>query len=158
LAVVTQQFLVKPFFIPSESMVPTLQKGDRVLVNRLAYRSGPGAQRGDVVVFLLAVGGYDDLIKRVVAVGGDRAAVHSGTLWLNGKAQDEPYVHAGGTAGLMAEQTVPAGKVFVMGDNRNDSADSRAFGPIDVHTIVGKALAVYWPPAHFGGVTARLGP
>ena len=155
LAMVIQLFLVKPFFIPSASMVPTLQMGDRVLVNRLAYEFGAGPQRGDVVVFLSPVPGYTDLIKRVVAVAGDRVAVHDGRLWIDGKAQAEPYVNDGGTAGSMPERTVPPGKVFVMGDNRNDSADSRVFGPIGEGTIVGKALVVYWPLGHFGGVTAR---
>ena len=155
LAMLIQLFLVKPFFIPSESMVPTLQKGDRVLVNRLAYQFGSRPQRGDVVVFLSPVPGYTDLIKRVVAVAGDRVEVREGKLWIDGQAQVEPYVNGGETAGSMSEQTVPAGDVFVMGDNRNDSADSRVFGAIGRDTIVGKALAVYWPLDHFGGVTAR---
>ena len=119
LAMLIQHFLVKPFFIPSESMVPTLQKGDRVLVNRVAYGFGSDPQRGDVVVFLSPIGGYEDLIKRVVAVAGDRVAIRGGRLWVNGTAQNEPYVNGGDTAGLMPEQTIPAGKVFVMGDNRN---------------------------------------
>jgi signal peptidase I len=155
LAMLIQLFLVKPFFIPSASMVPTLQQGDRVLVNRLAYEFGGGPQRGDVVVFLSPVPGYTDLIKRVVALGGDRVAVREGKLWIDGKAQVEPYVNGGATAGSMPEQTIPPGKVFVMGDNRNDSADSRVFGAIGENTIVGKAMAVYWPLGHFGGVTAR---
>jgi signal peptidase I len=150
LALLIQQFLVKPFGIPSESMEPTLLKGDRVLVNRVAYRFGE-PQRGDIVVFRPPLGA-EDYIKRIVAVGGDTVEVRSGRLYLNGLAQDESYLKEQRVLGRYEEFVVPEGSYFMMGDNRNNSGDSRVFGPVEKGAILGKAFLLYWPVGRVGGL------
>lgn len=178
MAVLVKTFLVQPFYIPSESMLPTIEVNDRVMVNKLAYRFGE-PQRGDIVVFLNpsltdaeldesipeavirsvleAVGvrtrGQDDLIKRVVAVAGETVSVENGRVEVGGVALDEPYVATGGAAmGDFEPVTVPEGHVFVMGDNRNSSLDSRRFGTIPVDEIVGEALVRIWPLDRIGSL------
>ncbi|NLG67022.1 MAG: signal peptidase I [Actinobacteria bacterium] len=148
LALLIQHFLVKPFGIPSESMEPTLLKGDRVLVNRLAYRFGE-PQRGDIVVFRPPMGN-EDYIKRIVAVGGDTVAVHDGRLYVNGEPQSEPYIKEQQLLGQFEEVEVPEGSCFMMGDNRNNSGDSRVFGSVKKSAVVGKAFLIYWPLSHLG--------
>jgi len=152
LALLLQQFVVKPFAIPSPSMEPTLMEGDRVLVNRLAYRFHP-PQRGDIVVFHPpGQNGSDPFIKRVVAVSGDTIAISGGVLWLNGVLQEEPYLKEHPMQGELPETRIPPGYVWLMGDNRNNSGDSRVFGPVPVKSIIGKAFAIYWPPGRLGGL------
>ena len=152
LALLVQQFIVKPFAIPSPSMENTLLEGDRVLVNRLVYHFHP-PRRGDVIVFHPpGRPGSDPFIKRVVAVGGDTISVHEGMLFLNGVAQDEPYVKEYPIAGDYPEITIPGGFVWAMGDNRNNSGDSRVFGPVPLKSIMGEAFAVYWPLRRIGGL------
>ena len=152
LALLVQQFIVKPFAIPSPSMEPTLVEGDRVLVNRLVYHFRSPA-RGDVMVFHPpGRPGSDPFIKRIVAVGGDTIAVHDGLLWVNGVAQDEPFIKEHPIVGDFPETTVPAGFVWAMGDNRNNSGDSRVFGPVSVKEIMGEAFAIYWPLGHLRGL------
>jgi signal peptidase I len=151
IAVVVEAFLVQAFWIPSPSMVPTLEVGDRVLVNKLAYKAHD-VHRGDVVVFTrppqAANSGEDqikDLIKRVVAVGGDSVEARDGRLYVNNELIDEPYLPEGTQTEDLPYQVVPEGKVFVMGDNRGDSQDSRFFGPIDEDSIVGRAFVKVLP-------------
>jgi signal peptidase I len=144
IAMLVQAFLVKPFTIHQISMLPTLEEGDRILINRLAY-SFRDPEAGDIVVFQSPMDSGDDLVKRIVAVGGDRVAISDGTLYVNGEAQDEPYLLDRGFRGQMAETTVPPDHVFVLGDNRNNSGDSRLFGPIDEDSLVGSAFLIYWP-------------
>jgi signal peptidase I len=144
-ALLVKTYLVQAFRIPSSSMEQTLLVGDRVMVNKLSYRLGD-VSPGDVVVFERpagAPGGVDapeDLIKRVVAVGGDTVQTVDGRLVRNGEPVDEPYLAPG---------TIPDGQVWVMGDNRNNSSDSRVFGPVAETTIVGQAFVVMWPPGRF---------
>jgi signal peptidase I len=151
-ALLVKTFLIQAFYIPSGSMLPTLHLGDRVLVNKL----DDDPSRGELVVFERPEGqaddGIKDLIKRVVAVGGETIEARGGVVYIDGEPLDEPYVRTGGpTEGLSLErQTIPEGHVFVMGDNRRDSSDSRLFGPIDVHLIVGKAFVRVWPLTHLG--------
>jgi signal peptidase I len=144
-------FVLEAFRIPSESMVPTLEVGDRVLANKFIYRfSEP--ERGDIVVFE-SVGEGDDqkLIKRVVGVAGDEIEVRNGTLLVNGKEQEEPYLNRGlPFNGSYGPIEVSEGEVFVMGDNRANSADSRVFGPLPVENIEGEAFMRFWPPARIG--------
>ena len=152
LAFLVQQFLVKPYVIPSPSMEPTLMEGDRVLVNRLAYRFHE-PHRGDVFVFYPpGRPGSDPFIKRVVAVAGDTVAVHDGYLYLNGKPMTEPFIMQHPILNEFPEFTVPQGYVWAMGDNRNDSGDSRVFGPVSEKAIVGEAFAVYWPFSRVKGL------
>jgi signal peptidase I len=108
---------------------------------------------GDVIVFHPPdQPDSEPYIKRVVAVAGDTVAVHDGRLWVNGKALDEPYVKEYPILGEFAERVVPPGHVWAMGDNRNNSGDSRRFGPVAVGEIIGVAFAIYWPPSHWGGL------
>jgi signal peptidase I len=151
LALLIQQFVVKPFSIPSGSMEPTLTNGDRVLVVRFAYRFGE-PKPGDIIVFHPPTSPKEEYIKRVVAVAGDRVAVHDGALWINDVAQDEPYIKDKPMLGTFKEITVPQGSVFAMGDNRNNSGDSRVFGPVPKSSILGKAFFLYWPLARIGGL------
>jgi signal peptidase I len=152
LALLVQQFIVKPFAIPSPSMEPTLMEGDRVLVNRLVYHFHP-PRRGDIIVFHPpGRPGSDPFIKRVVAVGGDTIGVHDGMLYVNGVAQDEPYIMEYPIEGDYPDTTVPMGYVWAMGDNRNNSGDSRVFGPVSLDSIMGEAFAIYWPLSRIGGL------
>lgn len=147
-----QAFIIKPFQIPSESMHPTLDPGDRLLVNRLAYRFGP-VERGDVIVFK-APGDPDiDYVKRVIAVGGDTIEIVGGQVRVNDMPQVEPYVKAVDVRHY-SERLVPEGKVFVMGDNRADSQDSRFWSDpfVPEEDIIGKAVMIYWPLSRAGTI------
>jgi signal peptidase I len=148
IAMLVQAFLIKPFTIHQVSMRATLEEGDRILLNRLSYHFRHEA-RGDIVVFHSPINADEDLVKRIVAVGGDRVAISGGKLYVNGVAQDEPYLLEQDFSGEMPETEIPAGQVFVMGDNRNNSGDSRLFGPISTDTIIGSAFLVYWPIRHW---------
>jgi signal peptidase I len=170
LAVIFKTFLVQAFFIPSGSMEPTLDISDRVLVEKLSYRFGE-VQPGDIVVFVhnepgvpssepsnpvsrfftslgQAIGltppSERDFIKRVVGVPGDLLNCISGKLYRNGKAVSEPYL-AADTTTECSRVRVPAGKLYVMGDNRNNSQDSRVFDAIDDDVVVGRAFVRIWP-------------
>ena len=148
IALLVQAFLVKPFTIHQVSMRATLEEGDRILLNRLSYRFRD-EDRGDIVVFRSPIDPDEDLVKRIVAVGNDRVAISAGKLYVNGVAQDEPYLLEQDFSGDVPETVVPPGMVFVMGDNRDNSGDSRLFGPIPTDTIIGSALVVYWPIGHW---------
>jgi signal peptidase I len=159
-ALVVKTFLFQAFYIPSASMEPTLEKGDRVLVNKLSYDLHD-VNRGDVVVFELPsdrVGpdGIKDLIKRVVGLPGEEIESRDGQVYIDGKLLKEPYLAEGVTTDHppIEKQTVPDGHVFVMGDNRDNSADSRFpnRGPIPIDTIVGRAFIQVWPPTDIGGL------
>jgi signal peptidase I len=137
-------YVAEPFAIPSESMEPTLWPGDHVLVEKLSYRlSAP--HRGDLVV-LAAPGGGGLAVKRVVGLGGDRIAIEDGVLAVDGRRQREPYVdHASVDSSYFGPVVVPAGTVFVLGDNRGDSRDSRDYGPVPRRSLVGRVLLRLWP-------------
>lgn len=150
LAILLQAFLVKPFQIPSESMMPTIDPGDRILVNRLAYRFGP-VQRGDIVVFKSPSDPDVDFVKRVIAVGGDTIEVKRGMVILNGEPQIEGYTMSVDVSNF-PKTLIPEGNVFVMGDNRADSQDARFWTPpwLAEDAIIGKAFFTYWPPSRMG--------
>jgi signal peptidase I len=140
-------YVAEAYRIPTESMVPTLEVGDRVLANKFIYRFTE-PEKGDIVVFD-SVDEEDDqtLIKRVVGVAGDKIEVQGGVLFVNGEEQEEPYLNNeevpfGGSYG---PTEVPEGHVFVMGDNRGNSADSRVFGPLPLENLKGEAFMVFWP-------------
>ncbi len=140
-------FVVEAFYIPSESMVPTLEVGDRVLVNKFIYRFTE-PDRGDIVVFERE---GQDLIKRVVALPGDRISVRDGTLYVNGETRNEDYLNQEfPDLSSFGPVTVPEGRVFVMGDNRANSRDSRFIGPIPEEDIQGEAFLRFWPPGRIG--------
>ena len=184
LAIVIKTLLVQAFFIPSESMVPTLETGDRVLVNRLAYRVGdverfdvivfsdphppPGRDRGligDLLHWLgegtgLADPAEEDFIKRVIALPGETWEIHDGEVFVNGGELTESYLVGPPDRRSFGPETVPEGTLFVLGDNRLHSCDSR-FGPDDtgqcrglgyvpVDNVIGQAFVIVWPPGDMG--------
>ncbi|MEN0103930.1 MAG: signal peptidase I [Curtobacterium sp.] len=159
-------YLVRSFYIPSASMENTLLVGDRVLVNELVPKA-VGLQRGDVVVFQdpggwLGPGMGDDLIKRVIGLPGDTVSCcdADGRLQVNGHAVDEPYVvlqsGSNRVSGQDFTEKVPAGQIWVMGDNRYDSADSRVHGTVPESDVVGRAFVITWP-ANRWSVLSRYG-
>ena len=176
LALAIQAFLVKPFRIPSESMVPTLEINQRVLVDRITPKLGNDYERGDIVVFKPPKGadlntcGVEhpdnqacpepteeksdtNFIKRVVGEPGDRLSVRRGIAYIDGKKLDEDYVNPSAdcaTCNLEKEITIPPDHYFMMGDNRGESADSREWGPVPEKWIIGNAFATYWPPKKIG--------
>ena len=184
LAIVIKTFFVQAFSIPSESMVPTLHVGDRVLVNRLAYRIGD-IERFDVIVFAdpnsasgedrgviggvlhwlgegtgLADPSEEDFIKRVIALSGETWEIRAGEVYVDGSKLDEPYLAGPDDERDFGPETVPAGMVFVLGDNRLHSCDSRfppddagecdGLGYVPVDTVIGQAFAIVWPPSDMG--------
>lgn len=143
-------FVMEAFWIPSGSMIPTLEIGDRVLVNKFIYRFTE-PKRGDIIVFTSVDTPNEDLIKRVVGLPGDEIAVRHGRLFLNGERQKEPFTNKSlPDRSFYAKTTVPKGHVFVMGDNRGNSADSRVFGPLPKKNIEGEAFLRFWPPHRIG--------
>jgi signal peptidase I len=157
-ALLIKTFVVQAFRIPSESMVPTLEMGDRVLVNKLSY-DAHDLNRGDVVVFsrpdTLPAGPDDpkDLIKRVIGLPGDEVQTKDGDVYIDGKLLDEPYLPEGTpTTGIEDPLVVPDGEVLVLGDNRENSSDGRVFGTIDEDTIIGRAFMIMWPIGRIGAL------
>lgn len=184
LAIVIKTLLVQAFYIPSESMVPTLHVGDRVLVNRLAYRFGdierfdvivfsdpnppPAAERGLVGRFLhwlgegtgIAKPAEEDFIKRVIALPGETWEIRAGRVYLNGRQLDEPYLVGPADTRDFGPETVPAGSLFVLGDNRLHSCDSRftpdeagicrGLGYVPQEAVIGQAFVIVWPPGDMG--------
>jgi signal peptidase I len=176
LAVVFKTFLVAAFYIPSGSMESTLNISDRVLVEKVSYRFGD-VQRGDVVVFVHDEPGFEttgpsnpvagffsslgqaigvvppsdrDFIKRVVGVPGDTINCRDGHLTRNGNPVTEPYLDPGTRTENCKPTKVGPDELFVMGDNRGNSQDSRAFGPVRRDAVVGRAFVRIWPLTHIG--------
>lgn len=147
-ALLIKTFLFQAFYIPSESMEPTLIDRDRVIVNKLSYRLHD-VNRGDLVVFDRPPNEppteIDELIKRVIALGGETVEARQGEIFIDGRRLEEPYLAERASSGSFGPVLVPDGHVFVMGDNRNNSRDSRVFGPIDEDLIVGRAFVRVWP-------------
>ena len=167
IALVIKTFLFQAFYIPSQSMYPTLQEGDRILVNKLSYKVHD-VNRGDIVVFETPKGedsSIKDLVKRVVALPGETIETHSGRVYINGRLLEEPYLQSGvdtcapNTAPPNCEDfgpvTVGKDRVFVMGDNREQSKDGRFFQApnnrgIKESTIVGRVFVRIWPIPDIG--------
>ncbi len=176
LALLIQAFLVKPYRIPSESMEPTLDVGQRVIVNRLEYKFGDPDRR-DIIVFHPPAGAERgdqcavphsrkspcpkatsqeadvNFIKRIVGLPGDRLAVKDGIAVINGKPLKEAYIRPCGgmpACNLPKSIKIPAGHYFMMGDNRGASDDSRFWGPIPKDSIIGEAFFTYWPIKRIG--------
>jgi len=151
-AVVVRTSLLQAFYIPSESMVPTFEINDRVVVDKVSYRLG-GVHRGSIVVFerpARSTGSIKDLVKRVIAVGGDTVEARDGLVYVNDKALPEPYLRVAVSTLNLVKTTIPNHFLWVMGDNRQNSADSRVFGPIPVASVVGRVLVRAWPPSRLG--------
>ncbi len=147
-ALFVRGFLIQAFYIPSESMVPTLVKNDRVLVNKLSYKLHD-VHRGDIVVFTAPPGAataqVKDLIKRVVGLPGEKIEGRNGSIFINDKPLDEPYLPPDVRSRDFPPEKVPPDRVWVLGDNRQDSRDSTFFKSIDEHSIVGRAFVKIWP-------------
>lgn len=167
MALFARTFVLQIFHVPSDSMAPTLIVGDYVVVNKFIYR-GPGGAllphrrpaRGDVVVFRSRLGeGAESLVKRCVAVGGEEVALVDKVLMVNDRAMAEPYaqwldplVYPGSrfvpaelrTRDNLASRRVPPGTLFVLGDNRDISRDSRSFGAVDEERLIGRAVWILW--------------
>ncbi|GAB6933511.1 signal peptidase I [Calditerricola satsumensis] len=152
-------FLFAPFVVDGSSMLPNLHDRDRLIVNKLAYRIGE-PKRGDVVVVYIPSEDRD-FIKRVIAVGGETVEMKNDVLYINGKPVEEPYLkrakeeaHARGELYTLdfGPVTVPEGHVFVLGDNRGNSKDSRLLGPLPLEHVVGRADVIFWPLKDFGWV------
>ena len=173
-AIIIKTFFFQAFYIPSGSMIPTLEINDRVLVNKLSYRFG-AVERGDILVFdspeaieversfasrvVRSIGEATGLtspdtvlIKRVIALPGETVEIKDDQVYVNGNPIAEPYLPDGTTMRDFAETSVPVNHVFMMGDNRNQSRDSRVFGPIPRNDIVGRAFVTVWPPGAWGGL------
>ena len=170
IVIALRALFVQPFYIPSASMVPQLQINDKIVVSRMSYRLHD-PRRGDIVVFdrppgaaldtgtavghvspfrwvterLGLVPRTDEFVKRVVALPGETVEGRAGHVYVNGNLLIEPYLHPGLRTEPFAARTVPAGDLWVMGDNRGDSEDSRFFGPIRQRTVVGRAFIKVWP-------------
>lgn len=129
--------------VDGASMEPTLATGEYVIVNRLSYRFGT-PQRGDIIVFHPPLAPQEEYIKRVIGLPGDDVEVRNGTVYVNGQALDETYLNT--KTNYPGTWRIPAGQLFVLGDNRNNSSDSHEWGTIAMDSIVGKAILVYWPP------------
>ena len=146
-ALLVKTFLFQPFYIPSESMDPTLKVNDRVLVNKLDR----DPERGRIFVFKRPSATTPtplnkDLIKRVIGEPGDTVEGRDGTVFVNGRQLTEAYLPEGTTTTNFGPVELRANQVWVMGDNRGASMDSRTFGPIDKSSIVGRAFVLFWPP------------
>ncbi len=124
------------------SMVPTLKDGEYVLVNRLAYRNNL-PKRGDIIVFVSPQTSNLDLIKRVIGLPGNTVRIFDGIVQVNGQTLKEPYIAAAPI--YDGEWNVPDRQLFVLGDNRNDSSDSHAWGLLPTENVIGKAILIYWP-------------
>ena len=125
------------------SMLPTLHDGEFVLVNKLAYHIG-SPTRGDIIVFQSTTVKDLDLIKRIIGLPGDHILIGGDKVSVNGQTLTEPYIAA--APNYSGDWNVPNGYLFVLGDNRNDSSDSHAWGFLPIQNVVGKALLIYWPP------------
>lgn len=153
IALLIRTFLFQPFFIPTESMHPTLKEDDRILVNKLSYKLHD-VRRGDIVVFTAPEGegdaGIKDLIKRVVGLPGEAVEGRAGHVYIDGKLLEEPYLPEGVVTSAFGPQQIPAGSIWMMGDNRTQSRDSRFFGPVPESDIVGRAFVRLWPLSRLG--------
>ncbi len=151
-------FFVKPTIVREHSMEDTLYENDYLFVSRRSYTMFGSPQRGDIIVFkselTSSTGRNKLLVKRIIAVPGDTIEIRAGEVILNGQVLHEDYIKNGVMTGDMPEVSIPEGKLFVMGDNRENSADSRraSVGLVDLDTVLGKAVLRLFPFSKFGPV------
>lgn len=144
LSLLIRQYAFQPCRVQMGSMMPTLHENDLVLVNKIDYRF-TSPKRGDVVVFKPPTLSADFYIKRIIGVPGDSVEVKNGYVYINQEKIEEPYLIIE-TPGNYGPKKLEKDQYFVMGDHRNNSLDSREFGPIELKSISGKAFVVIWPP------------
>lgn len=157
LALIIRIFIAEPRYIPSESMSPTLETGDRLVIEKVGYKLHEPV-RGDIVVFhppeQLRTLGYEQnqaFIKRAIAKAGETIAVQDGIVYINNQPLREDYIAAPPEYDLVTV-TVPPGQLFVMGDNRNNSNDSHIWGFLPAENLIGHAVFRFWPPQRIGTV------
>lgn len=157
LALIIRVFIAEPRYIPSESMYPTLETGDRLVIEKVAYKFHP-PETGDIIVFQppenLRLLGYQKsqaFIKRAIAKAGETVAVKEGIVYINNQPQEEDYIAAPPEYDLVP-LTVPKGQLFVMGDNRNNSNDSHVWGFLPAENVIGHAIFRFWPLERIGTV------
>lgn len=146
-ALVARATLLQAYSIPSASMAPTLQPGDHILVTPLRSFLGGALERGEVVVFRNPEAGQGFFVKRIVAIGGDHVEIRAGKLRLNGRPAEEAFLDCAAVTEGRTVEIIPAGHVFVLGDNRGDSIDSRAWGVLPEDRVVGRARVIFWSSA-----------
>lgn len=158
LAFMMRTFVAEPRYIPSDSMLPTLETGDRLVVEKVTYRLHQPS-KGDIVVFnpppQLLLQGYQAeqaFIKRVIGTSGETVAVKNGTVYVNSQPLTEKYIFAPPNYELLPVQ-VPLGQLFVMGDNRNNSNDSHIWGFLPEKNVIGRAVFRFWPFLRIGTLT-----
>ncbi len=157
LAFFIRTFIAEPRFIPSASMLPTLQLGDRLVIEKISYRLHP-PQRLDIAVFLpppQLQDNYDPdqaFIKRVIGIPGDRLTIQQGHVYINDQPLTEPYLANGAQLQDLPLTTVPPDQLFMMGDNRNNSNDSRYWGFLPLKNVIGKAVFRFFPIDRLGGL------
>jgi len=161
LAFVVRTTIAEARYIPSESMLPTLEVGDRLIVEKMTYRFSP-IERGDIVVFEApprALGNGNAFIKRVVGLPGERIDIRAGQVFINGDALREPYIleaprypDPDWEALGLPDGLIPKDAVFVMGDNRNNSQDSHVWGALPLQNVIGQTVFRFWPPARIGRI------
>lgn len=151
LATGIRTFVIQPYVIPSGSMEPTIEISDRILAIKYIYRF-EDPKRGDIVVLDDPTGSVQTLIKRVIATGGQTVDLKDGKVVVDGVPLDEPYTHGKPSDPMEVPMpyTVPEGSVWLMGDNRTNSADSRVFGSVPLSSVRGKAICRFWPPSRLG--------
>ncbi len=143
IVLVVNIFLAQATRVEGQSMEPSLYDDQRLIIEKVSYRLH-GPRRGDIVVLRRPHRQSDPLIKRVLGLPGEVVEVHDGRVFINGEPLDEPYLNQT-TRGVMPSKLVPEGQVFVLGDNRGSSNDSRAFGMVSFDDIIGRAWLRYWP-------------
>lgn len=148
LATLIRLFVLQPFYIPSGSMEPTLLPGDRIVVGKAGLFGQP--KPGDVVVFHYPVDPRQDFVKRLIAVGGQTVELRRSQLYINGKVVSQSYLPRGLTFADFGPVTVPSGAYFMLGDNRNNSDDSRVWGYVKQNLVIGRVLFLYWPLDRIG--------
>jgi signal peptidase I len=143
-------FMARAWIVDGPSMQPNLYYGERVMIEKVTYRLFHGPRRGDIVVVDVP-DSPEPLIKRVVALAGETIEIRNRKVYIDGEPIEEPWVEYTATQDF-PPTTVPPLHVFIIGDNRPNSRDSRAFGPVHVDQVEGRALFIYWPPEHVGGL------
>ena len=144
LAVIIRVFLFQFFVIPSGSMEPTLTEGDMLAANKIIYRFAE-PKRGDIIVFKYPLNPKRDFVKRLIGLPGETVQIKDSTLYINGHLVDQPFLPKGLKYQDYGPINVAKGRYFMMGDNRNNSLDSRVWGTLPRENIIGKAILIYWP-------------
>lgn len=142
LSLLVRQYLFQPCQVKMSSMFPTLKENQMILVNKVEYKFHL-PKRGDIVVFHSPFA-KESYVKRVIGLPGEELEIRNGIVFINGEKVEERYLQAE-TKGYFGPVQIAYGEIFVMGDNRSNSMDSREFGPILLNSVIGKATMVYWP-------------